>query len=60
MAANPVVLSVSEPDTPSREDSLIDRDSEVFDTVTTILPISVSKANLLNNVGFQISFLEAA
>jgi hypothetical protein len=60
MAANLVVLSLSESDTPSREDALIDRDFDVFDTVTTVSPISVSKAILLNNVGSHISFLEAA
>jgi hypothetical protein len=60
MATNPVVLSVSEPYTPSREDALKDRDSDVFAIVTTISPVSVSKANLLNNVGSHISFLEAA
>jgi hypothetical protein len=59
MVSNPVVLSVSEPDTPSREDALIDKDSDVFDTVTMVSPISVFKANLLNNVGSHISFLEA-
>jgi hypothetical protein len=60
MAANPVVLSMSEPDTPSREDSLIDRDSDIFNTLMMVSPVSVSKENLLNNVGFHISFLEAA
>lgn len=43
----------------SNEEALIDRDSDVFDTEITILPISVSKANLSDNVGKQIPFLEA-
>jgi hypothetical protein len=60
MATNPVVLSVSEPDSPSREDSLIDRDSDVFDTMTMVSTIFVSKVNFLNNVGSHISFIEAA
>jgi hypothetical protein len=58
MVVNPIVLSVRELDTPSREDTLIDRDSNVFDIVTMVSPISVSKVNLLNNVGSHISFLE--
>jgi len=58
MASNPVVLSMSEPDISSREDSLIDRDSDVFEIKTTVSPISVSKANFLNNIGSHISFLE--
>jgi hypothetical protein len=60
MATNPVVLSVSEPDISSREEALIDRDFDVFDTETTVSPVSVSKSNLLNNVGSHIPFLEAA
>jgi len=60
MATNLVVLSMSELDTPSKEDALIDRDSDVFDTLTTISPIFVSKANFLNNVRSHISFLEVA
>jgi hypothetical protein len=60
MAANPVVLSVSEPDISSREEALIDRDFDVFDTETMVSPVSVSKENLLNNVGSHIPFLEVA
>ena len=60
MTTNPNVLSMSEPDISSREDALIDRDSNVFDTVTTVSPVSVSKMNLLNDVESHISFLEAA
>jgi hypothetical protein len=43
MATNPVVLSMSEPDISSREDALIDRDFDVFDTETMVSPVSVSK-----------------
>jgi hypothetical protein len=60
MAANPVVLSVNEQDISSREESLIDRDSDIFNTVITVSPISVSRSNLLDNVGTRIPFLEAA
>jgi hypothetical protein len=60
MAANPVVLSVNEQDISSREEALIDRDSDVFDTEITVSPISVSRSNLLDNVGTHIPFLEAA
>jgi hypothetical protein len=60
MDSNPIFLFVSEPDTPSREDTLIDRDFDIFDTVTTVSPVSVSKENLLNNLRSHISFLEVA
>jgi hypothetical protein len=60
MAANPIFLSMSGPDTPSREDALVDRDSKVSDIVKMVSPISVSKVNFLNNVGSHISFLEEA
>jgi hypothetical protein len=60
MAANPVILSVNEQDIASREEALIDRDSDVFDTEITVSPISVSRSNLLDNVGKQIPFLEMA
>ena len=59
MTTNHVFLSVSELDISSKEDSLIDRDSDVFDTVTTVSPIYVSKTNLLNDIESHISFLEA-
>jgi hypothetical protein len=39
MAANPVVLFVSEPDISSREDVLIDRNYDVFDTETMVSPV---------------------
>jgi hypothetical protein len=43
MATNSIVLSMSEPDITSREEALIDRDFDVFDTETMVSPISVSK-----------------
>jgi hypothetical protein len=58
MAANPVILSVTEQDLASREEALIDRDSDVFDTKITVSPIFVSRSNLLDNVGKRIPFLE--
>jgi hypothetical protein len=60
MATKPVILSITEQDLASKEEALIDRDSDVFDTEITVSPISVSKSNLLDNVGKQIPFLEAA
>jgi hypothetical protein len=60
MAANHVVLSINEQVISSKEEALIDRDSDVFDTEITVSPISVSKSNLLNNLGMHIPFLEAA
>jgi hypothetical protein len=58
MAANPVVLSVNEQDISSREETLIDRDSDIFYTEITVSPVSVSRSNLLDNVGTHIPFLE--
>jgi hypothetical protein len=55
---DPIITSVTEQDSVSNEEALIDRDSNVFDTEITISPISVSKANLSDNVGKQIRFLE--
>jgi hypothetical protein len=49
---------VSEPNISSRKEALIDIDFDVFDIETTVLPICVSKSNLLNNVGSHIPFLE--
>jgi hypothetical protein len=60
MVANPVILSINEQDISSREESLIDRDFNIFDKEITILPTSVSKSNLLDNVGMHIPFLEAS
>jgi hypothetical protein len=55
---NPVILSVRDQDPASKEESLIDRDSDIFDTEITVSPISVSRANLLDNVRKRIPFLE--
>jgi hypothetical protein len=60
MVANPVILSMNEQDIASIEEALIDRDFNVFDTEITILLISVSRSNLLDNVGKLILFLETA
>jgi hypothetical protein len=54
----PVIMSVAEQDLTSNEESLIDRDSDVFDIELTISPISMSRSNLSDNVGKQIPFLE--
>jgi len=51
MAMNPVILFVTEQYPASKEEALIDRDSNVFDTEITVSPISMSRANLLDNVG---------
>jgi hypothetical protein len=56
---DPVIVSVAEKDPTSRKEALIDRDSNVFDTEITISPHSVSRSNLLDNVGKHIPFLEA-
>jgi hypothetical protein len=55
---DPVITLVEEQDTTSNEESLIEKDSNVFDTEITISPISVSRANLSDNVGKQIPSLE--
>jgi hypothetical protein len=60
MAMNPVILSIIEQDPSSKEENLIDRDSDIFDIEISISPISISKANLLDNFGKQIPFLEEA
>jgi hypothetical protein len=60
MATNPVILSVNEQDISSREEALIDRDSDIFDTEIMVSPVSVSRSNLLDNVGTHIPFLEVA
>jgi len=60
MVANPIVLSMNEQDISSREESLIDRGPDVFDSKITISPIFVSRLNLLDNVGMHIPFLKAA
>jgi hypothetical protein len=60
MAANPVILSVTEQELTFREEALIDKDSNVFDTEITISPIFVSRSNFLENIGKWIPFLEVA
>jgi hypothetical protein len=60
MVANPVVLSINEQDISSREEALIDRDSNVFDIEITVSHVSMSRSNLLDNVGMRIPFLEVA
>ena len=60
MVANPVIFFVNEQDIASREEALIDRDSDVFDTEITVSPISVSRSNLLDNVRNCIPFLGMA
>jgi hypothetical protein len=57
MAANPVVLSINEQEISSREEALIDRDFNVFNIEITVSSISVSRSNLLDNIGKQITFL---
>jgi hypothetical protein len=58
MVSNPVVLSVSEPDSSSSEEALIDKYFDILDTKTMVLPISVSISNFLNNVGSCIPVLK--
>jgi len=55
---DPVIMSVAEKDPMSNKEFIIDRDSYVFDTQITISTISVSRANLSDNVGKHIAFLE--
>jgi hypothetical protein len=55
---DPVILSVEEKDPPSNEEALIDIYSDVFNIEITISPVSVSRANLSDNVGRQIPFLK--
>jgi hypothetical protein len=56
---DPIITLVTEQDPVENEESLIDRDSKVFDTLITIFPISVSRRNMSNKVGKCIPFLEA-
>jgi hypothetical protein len=56
---DPIIMLVTEKDPVSNEEALIDRDSHVFDTEITISSISVSIANMSDNVGNHISFLDA-
>jgi hypothetical protein len=55
---DPIIILVVEQDPVSNEESLIDRDSNVFETEITIFPISMSRANMFDNVGNNIPFLE--
>jgi hypothetical protein len=52
-------MSVVDEDSVSKEEALIDRDSDVFDIGITISPISVSRSNLFDKVGKHLPFLEA-
>jgi hypothetical protein len=56
---DPIITLVIEKDPVPNEEALFDRDSNVFNTETTISPISVSIRNMSNNVGKNIPFLEA-
>jgi hypothetical protein len=58
VAMDLIITSVTKQDLVVNEESLIDRDSDVFDTEITISPISVSKRNMSDNVGRCIPFLE--
>jgi hypothetical protein len=58
MAANPVILSINEQDISSKEESLTDRDFDIFDTEITISHVFVYRSNLLDNVGTRLPFLE--
>jgi hypothetical protein len=55
---DPIITSITDLDHVSNEESLIDRDSNVFNTKITIFPISVSRRNLSDNVRRRIPFLE--
>jgi hypothetical protein len=58
MNMDPIITSVTEQDPTTNEESLIDRDADVFDVEITSSPIFVSRRNLFNKVGRNISFLE--
>jgi hypothetical protein len=60
MDASPVSLSLNEKAISSREEPLIDKDFDVFDTEITVSPVSVSRSNLLDNFRKHIPFLEVA
>jgi hypothetical protein len=53
-----VGFSVTKKDPSPSEKSLINRDSDVFDTEITVSPVYVFRANLSDHVGRQIPFLE--
>jgi len=56
---DPIITSVIEKELVSKEESLIDQDSNVFYTEITIPLIFVSKSNMYDNVAKCIPFLEA-
>jgi hypothetical protein len=56
---DPIVFLVAEQDPEVNEESLIDRDVDVFDLDITISPISVSRSNLVDVKGNNIPFLDA-
>jgi hypothetical protein len=56
---DPIITLVMEQDPTTNEESLIDRDVDVFKVKITISPISVSRSNLFDKVGRNLSFLEA-
>ena len=60
MAANLVVLSMSEPGISSREEALIDRYFDIFHIETIVSLIYMSKENLLKSDRSRIPFLEVA
>jgi hypothetical protein len=53
-----IITSVKKKDPMPNEESLIDQDSNIFDTEITILAISMSINNLFDKVGRCIPFLE--
>jgi hypothetical protein len=60
MDVSPIILSINEQEISSREEALIDRDFDIFDTEIMVSPVSMSRSNLLDNVGKNIPFLEVA
>ena len=58
MAANPVVLSMNEQEISSSEETLIDKYFDIFNIEITVSPVSMSRLNLLDNVGTHIPSLE--
>jgi hypothetical protein len=58
MSRDPVIMSIIEQDPALKEETLIDRDFDVFNIVINVSPVSVSRSNLLDNVGNKLPFLE--
>jgi len=56
---DPIIFSITEQDPLPSEESLIYRDSDVFDTIITVSLVSLSRDNLWDHVGRQIHFCEA-